>query len=159
MSDAGGVFLNKSRKLLLQDFLPKIERSVTVLNDDDIWWRPNDASNSIGNLMLHLDGSTRAWIVGVAGGSPSPRNRQQEFDERERIPRAELMSRLRETVAEADGVLARLDVGILLERRQARDEEVSVLWAVYHAIEHFSMHTGQIIMLTKMRAGGLRLPD
>jgi hypothetical protein len=62
-------------------------------------------------------------------------------------------------VAEVDSVLARLDVGVLLERRQARDEEVAVLWAVYHAIEHFSMHTGQIIMLAKMRSAGLRLPD
>ena len=159
MTDIAKHFIAESRRFLTSDYLPKIERCLEVLNDEDVWWRANDGSNSIGNLLLHLDGSTRAWIVGVAGGSPSPRNRQQEFDERERIPRAELMSRLRETVAEADGVLARLDVGVLLERRQARDEEVSVLWAVYHAIEHFSMHTGQIIMLAKMRSGGLRLPD
>ena len=69
------------------------------------------------------------------------------------------MSRLRQTLTEADGVLARLDVEVLLERRQARDEEVTVLLAVYHAVEHFSMHTGQIIMLAKMRSGDLRLPD
>jgi uncharacterized damage-inducible protein DinB len=159
MTDPATHFLAESRRFLTADYLPKIERCLEALSDADVWWRANDGSNSIGNLLLHLDGSTRAWIVGVAGGSPSPRNRQQEFDERERIPRTELMSRLRETVAEADGVLARLDVGVLLERRQARDEEVSVLWAVYHAIEHFSMHTGQIIMLAKMRSGGLRLPD
>ena len=80
MSDAGGAFLKKSRKLLLQDFLPKIERAVSVLNDDDIWWRPNDASNSVGNLLLHLSGNVTMWIVGGVGSRPFERNRQQEFD-------------------------------------------------------------------------------
>jgi uncharacterized damage-inducible protein DinB len=109
--------------------------------------------------VLHLAGSTRAWIVGVAGGSPSPRDRQREFDERQRIPRAELIARLRQTLADADEALARLDAGTLLERRQARDEEVTVLLAIYHAVEHFSMHTGQIIMLAKTRSESFRLPD
>jgi len=124
-----------------------------------VWWRANEGSNSIGNLLLHLEGSTRAWIIGVAGGLHNPRDRQQEFDEREHIPRTELMSRLRQTLTEADGILARLEVEVLLERRQARGEEVTVLEAVYHAVEHFSMHTGQIIMLAKMRSEDLRLPD
>jgi uncharacterized damage-inducible protein DinB len=159
LTDIGKHFIAQSRGFLSSDYLPKIERCLEVLSDDDVWWRANEGSNSIGNLLLHLEGSTRAWILGVAGGSPEPRDRQQEFDEREQIPRAVLMSRLRQTLAEADGVLARLDVDVLLERRQARGEEFSVLLAVYHAVEHFSMHTGQIIMLARMRSEGLRLPD
>ena len=125
----------------------------------NVWWRANEGSNSIGNLLLHLEGSTRAWIIGVAGGFYIARDRQQEFDEREQIPRAALVSRLRETLTEADRVLARLDAEVLRERRQARGEEVTVFVAVYHAVEHFSMHTGQIITLTKMRSGNLRLPE
>jgi uncharacterized damage-inducible protein DinB len=159
MTDIANHFIAQSRGFLSSDYLPKIERCLEALSDEDVWWRANEGSNSIGNLLLHLEGSTRAWIIGVAGGSHSPRDRQHEFDEREQIPRAELLSRLRHTLAEADGFLARLDVDVLLERRQARDEEVTVLLAVYHAVEHFSMHTGQIIMLSKMRSGGLRLPD
>ena len=159
MTDIAKHFIAQSRGFLSSDYLPKIERCLEVLSDEDVWWRANEGSNSIGNLLLHLEGSTRAWIAGVAGGISSARDRQQEFDEREHIPRAELMSRLRRTLTEADGVLARLAVEGLAERRQARDEEVTVLFAVYHAVEHFSMHTGQIIMLAKMRAGGLRLPD
>jgi len=160
MTDIARHFLAQSRGFLSADYLPKIERCLELLSDEDVWWRANEGSNSIGNLLLHLEGSTRAWIIGVAGGSHHPRDRQQEFDEREHIPRAELMSRLRHTLAEADAVLARLDVEVLLERRQARGgEEVTVLWAVYHAVEHFSMHTGQIIMLSKMRVAELRLPD
>ena len=159
MTDIAKQFIAQSRGFLSDDYLPKIERCLEVLSDEDVWWRANEGSNSIGNLLLHLEGSTRAWIVGVAGGVHSPRDRQQEFDERKRMPREELMSRLRQTLTEADGVLARLDVEVLLERRQARSEEVTVLGAVYHAVEHFSMHTGQIIMLAKMRSGNLRLPD
>src|SRR5262252_2227 len=151
MEDVAAQFLAQSRELLRSDFLSKIERCLEALSDEDVWWRANESSNSIGNLLLHLDGSTRAWIIGVAGGSNTPRDRQREFDEREQIPRSRLMSRLRQTLAEADEVLARLDAGVLLERRQARGEEVTVLLAIYHAVEHFSMHTGQIIMLAKTR--------
>ena len=159
MTDVAKHFIAESRRFLSLDYLPKIERCLDVLTDEGVWWRANEGSNSIGNLLLHLEGSTRAWIIGVAGGFPKPRDRQQEFDERQHIPRAELMSRLRQTLTEADGVLARLGVEALLERRQAPGEEVTVFWAVYHALEHFSMHTGQIIMLAKMRSGDLRLPD
>src|SRR5947208_2306802 len=153
MSDAGGAFLKKSRQLLLQDFLPKIERSVTVLNDDDIWWRPNDASNSIGNLLLHLSGNVTMWIVGGVGGRLFERNRQQEFDERAHIPASELLRRLRAAMAQADEVLGSVTDADLLSRRQIQSYDVTVLEAIYHVVEHFAMHTGQIILLSKARTG------
>jgi len=159
MTDIAKQFIAASRSFLSSDYLPKIERCLEVLTDDDVWWRANEGSNSIGNLLLHLEGSTRGWIINVTGGSHSPRDRQQEFDGREQIPRAELIARLKRTLAEADEVLARVDAGALLERRQSPWDEVTVLLAVYHAVEHFSMHAGQIIMLAKMRSGDLRLPD
>ena len=160
MSDIAKHFITQTRAFLSSEYLPKIERCLEVLSDEDVWWRTGEGSNSIGNLLLHLEGSTRTWIINVAGGSHSLRDRQQEFDEREQIPRSELMARLRQTLAEADEVLAGIDAGALLERRQSPWEEVTLLWAVYHAVEHFSMHTGQIIMLTKMLSeGDLRLSD
>jgi len=159
MRDISRMFVEDSRAFLSADYLPKIERSLEALTDEDIWWRANDESNSIGNLLLHLEGSTRGWILDTAGGSNSQRNRQQEFDERRQIPASELLARLKRTLAEADDVLARLTMEELLERRKSAYEEVTVLWAVYHAVEHFAMHTGQIIMLAKMRSKGLRLTD
>lgn len=153
-SDYAKEFIAQSRAFLAEDYLPKIERCIGALTDEDVWWRPDEGSNSIGNLMLHLEGSTRNWIADVAGGENHPRNRQQEFDERRKIPRSELMDRMRKMLAEADAVLARLNPEVLLERRQSRMDEVNVMWAIYHAVEHFSMHTGQIIMLAKMRTGG-----
>ncbi len=159
MTDIAKDFIAESRSFLSSDYLPKIERCLEGLSDEDVWWRANEESNSIGNLLLHLDGSTRGWIINVAGGANSPRDRQQEFDERGRIPRTELIARLKQTLAEADEVLARLDGATLLERRQTPWKEVTLLWAVYHAVEHFSMHTGQIIILAKMRSRELRLSD
>ncbi|HEV7704395.1 MAG TPA: DinB family protein, partial [Gemmatimonadaceae bacterium] len=133
-------------------YLPKIERCLEVLSEADVWWRANDGSNSIGNLLLHLDGSTRKWILNVAGGRNLPRDRAAEFAERGPIEKSVLLARLRVTLAEVDDVLATLDKETLLERRAAGGgEEVTVLWAVLHALEHFAMHSGQIILITKLR--------
>jgi uncharacterized damage-inducible protein DinB len=159
-TDTARQFIADSRAFLAKDYLPKIERCLDTLTDEDVWWRPDEGSNSIGNLVLHLTGSTRSWIVNVIGASPSSRDRQQEFDERKQIPRAELKARLRQTLIEADEVLARLDAGALLDRRESRGEEFTVLWCLYHAVEHFAMHTGQIILVAKMRTGGsIQFPD
>ena len=159
-TDLAKYFIAESRSFFSSDYLPKIRRCLEILTDEDVWWRPDERSNSIGNLVLHLEGSTRTWIVSVAGDSHQPRNRQQEFDEREQIPRAQLIARLEQTLTEADEVLARLNTEALLQRRQSPWEEVTVLRAIYHAVEHFSMHTGQILMLTKMRSGEeLKLSD
>ncbi len=151
--NTGRQFLNESSRFLTDVFFPKIERTLEQLSDDDIWWRPNEASNSIGNLILHLSGNVRQWIISGLGGQEDKRTRQQEFDERSKIPKAELISRLRTTVEEAVGVLNQLDPSLLSERRVIQKKEVSLLYAVYHAVEHFSMHTGQIISFAKLRSG------
>lgn len=153
VTDPGRHFVAEARTYLSSSYLTKIERCLAVLSDEDVWWRPSPESNSIGNLLLHLDGSTRMWIVSGVGQTANHRNRQQEFDERSTIPRAQLLTRLKATLTEADGVLAGVDTGRLLERRQIREDDVTVLEAIFHVVEHFSMHTGQIIMLTKMHAG------
>jgi uncharacterized damage-inducible protein DinB len=152
--------LTDARALLRSSYLSKIERCLDVLGEDDIWWRVNDASNSIGNLMLHLDGSTRMWILRVAGGRQVVRDRDAEFSARGPLAKSALLARLRSTLAEVDEVLATLNEETLLERRPSTQGEVTVLWAVLHGVEHFAMHTGQIITLTKLRTGSaLRLAD
>lgn len=153
-------FITEARTYLSSTYLSKIERCLDRLEDEDVWWRANQESNSIGNLLLHLNGSTRMWIVSGVSGEPVNRDRQQEFDERSPITRAELLTRLRTTLAEVDEVLAQVDAGALMEERQVRGATVTGLGAIFHAVEHFSMHTGQIILLTKLRTGrDLRLSD
>lgn len=152
MNEVGAAFISEARSLLLTDYLPRIERCVAVLNDEQIWWRANPESNSIGNLLLHLSGNVRQWIVVGLGGSPDTRDRDAEFAQREIIRRDELLQGLRQTLNEADQTLATFDSNRLLERFTIQKSDVSALSAIFHVVEHFSMHTGQIIMLTKMFA-------
>jgi hypothetical protein len=126
---------------------------------ENIWWRANAASNSIGNLILHLDGNVRQWIISGLGGDADIRERQQEFDARSDMDQGQLLSQLRTTVGEADRVLANIDPASLLEHRRIQSYDVTMMQAVYAVIEHFSMHTGQIILLAKMWKGDLRFYD
>jgi uncharacterized damage-inducible protein DinB len=150
MNDAAQTFIAKARSLLSDDYLPKIERCLEKLSDEEVWRRANPESNSIGNLLLHLAGNARQWIVSGIGGSADGRVRQQEFDEQTMIPRTELLARLRQTLSEVDGTLSALDPSGVLDERRIQGYDVTVLEAVFHVVEHFSMHTGQIILLTKM---------
>ena len=146
------ILLADAREFLRADYLRKIEACLDLLTEADVWWRPNEQSNSIGNLVLHLEGSTRKWILNVVAGRNLPRDRDAEFAERGPIEKSVLLARLASTMAEVDRVLATLDKSTLLEQRQSgKDENVTVLWAVMHALEHFAMHTGQIILITKLR--------
>jgi len=135
--------------------LPKIERCLERLTDEQIWWRPNEESNSIGNLVLHLCGNARQWIVCGVGRASSTRDRDAEFAQRETIERDRLLALLRTTLTDVDSTLRELepklsDPQTLLARRSIQGSDVDVLEAIFHVTEHFSMHTGQIIMLTKM---------
>jgi uncharacterized damage-inducible protein DinB len=156
MTALAASLLADARAFLRAEYLSKIERCLDVLSEEDIWWRTNEESNSIGNLLLHLDGSTRKWILAVAGNRRIVRDRSAEFAERGPIAKSALLARLRATLAESDEILATLDEATLLERRRSsNEEEVTVLWAVLHAVEHFAMHTGQIILITKLRTASV----
>lgn len=145
-------------RAFFDDYLAKLVRCLDALDEESVWWRANPESNSIGNLILHLDGSTRMWALGVAGKRKIVRDRDSEFTERGPLAKSSLLARLRSTLAEVDEVLVVLDQSVMLERRASPHGEVTVLWAILHAVEHFSMHTGQIILLTKHRTGAaLRL--
>lgn len=150
MEDVTRNFIAKSRSLLSEDYLSKIERCLAELSDEEIWWRTHEEGNSIGNLILHICGNARQWIVSGVGGAETRRVRQAEFDARGGATREGLLDLLRGTLAEVDGVLAGLDGAQMLERRQIQDYDVTVLEAIYHVVEHFAMHSGQIILLTKM---------
>jgi uncharacterized damage-inducible protein DinB len=147
---ASQAFIAYASNFLLKDYLPKIERCLEKLTDEQIWWRANEESNSIGNLILHLCGNVRQWIICGLGSQADNRNRDAEFEQRDSIPRAELLSLLRSTLSEIQTTLQTLDPTILLERRKIQGNDVEVLEAIFHVTEHFSMHTGQIILLTKL---------
>ena len=143
-------FIGHARNYLIHHYLPKIERCLERLSDDQIWWRPNSESNSIGNLVLHLCGNARQWIIAGVNQTADARDRDKEFQQVRVIPANDLVTLLRETLVEIDLTLTDLDPTSLLAVRRIQGLDVNVLEAIFHVTEHFSMHTGQIIMLTKM---------
>jgi len=138
-------------------YLSRIVRALGELSQDQIWWRPNAASNSAGNLVLHLCGNIRQWIISGLGGAPDVRLRDAEFAERGPVPRRMLVRKLEQTVGEALRVLRRLPPAALLRVYAIQGFRVTGLYAAFHVAEHFSHHAGQIIYIAKLkRARDLR---
>lgn len=137
----------------LRQYVPRIEACVAKLTPDQIWSRESENQNSIGNLLLHLTGNVRQWIVCGVGGEEDRRERQTEFDARGGADAAELVARLRSTVDEAIAVIGAVTPAQLGEPLKVQGYDVTVLQAIYHVVEHFSGHTGQIIFATKFLTG------
>ena len=131
----------------------RVQQCLARLDQDQIWHRDHEIENSIGNLVLHLCGNVRQWIVCGVGGEQDRRNRDWEFATRDALPAEDLARRLAETVEEAESVLAGLASARLLETRRIQVYEVTVLHAVIHVLTHFSGHVGQIIWATKHFTG------
>ena len=134
----------------LNDSLSQIEKCLNLLTLEQIWHRPNDVSNAIGNLVIHLNGNVKQWIVNSLGGIPFERDRAAEFAQRTPLPTDEIFGNLKESLRQACDVIAELTKQQLIEKVTVQKYEVSGLAAVIHVVEHFSLHTGQIIYATKL---------
>jgi uncharacterized damage-inducible protein DinB len=165
---AAQAFLRHARFRLREDYPVKITAALTELTDEQIWWRPNEASNSAGNLILHLAGNIRQWMIAGVGGKTDIRNRAGEFAERSQISKEELLVLLTATLNEVDEVLAKLERDVTAAHSDVplQNECVpqgftqTVFDAVFHVVEHFSYHTGQIVFLAKWHAAErIRLYD
>ncbi len=146
-------FVQHSQNLLEKDYLPKIQACLNILPEADLWWRPNDRSNSVGNLLLHLAGNLNQWVVAGIGSGEDHRRRDLEFSASDGKDAATLVHELQQTVHQATQTLDALNTDSLNQRVTIQGVEVTVLGAIYHAVEHFSMHVGQIIYITKLRTG------
>jgi uncharacterized damage-inducible protein DinB len=146
------MFTAEARKCF-ERYLPRIVACLGQLDETEIWWRPNPSSNSAGNLVLHLCGNIRQWIISGLGGAPDVRLRDMEFSERGPIPRRILVAQLRETVGQVCAVLDVLSAADLLREHTIQGFHETGLSAVAHVFEHFSHHAGQIIYLTKLKRG------
>ena len=147
------LFLEFSRWKLLEEYWPRLRGCVESLTDEQVWWRPNEASNSIGNLILHLNGNVRQWLVSSFNRLEDARDRPAEFSERQLIPASALLEKLGATMRDASAVLARLTESDLLTTFHIQGYTVSGLGAVYQVVEHFGMHYGQILFMTKLVRG------
>jgi uncharacterized damage-inducible protein DinB len=152
-SGIGTAFLHEVRRRIRDDFAPRIRRCLAELEESDLWWRPNDASTSIGNLVLHVCGNARQWIVSGMGGAADVRDRKAEFAATGGRDGASLRTILDQTIADVDRTLAEFDPRRLIERRTIRGSDETCVGVAVHVLEHFAYHTGQIVWITKLREG------
>jgi uncharacterized damage-inducible protein DinB len=134
----------------LETVCSRIETCVAKLTPEQVWLRQSENENAVGNLLLHLTGNVRQWILSGLGGAADKRDRDREFNEREMLEPAELVARLKSVVTEAAGVIRGLPEGSLLERVTVQKMDVTKMEAVIIVLEHFSGHTFQIIFATKL---------
>ena len=137
----------------LTSALGRIKHCLGQLSDEQIWWRDHAAVNSIGNLLLHLCGNVRQWIIAGLGGAKDDRDRPAEFAERGPIPKDQLLRQLEAVVAEASAVLSRQTAAQLLRVRKIQTNDVNGLEAIFNSIPHFRGHTQEIIHMTRIQLG------
>ncbi|MBN9659489.1 MAG: DUF1572 family protein [Acidobacteria bacterium] len=152
VSASDQLFIEFSAKKLRQ-FLNRIHVCLERLSDDQIWMRTGETSNSTGNLCLHLAGNVRQWILHGIAGQEDHRQRDAEFAARGGISKEELWQRLNSTVQEACSVIEQIPAERLTSIVRPQNYDVTVLEAVYHVVEHFAQHTGQILFSTKAATG------
>lgn len=148
-SQMSDLFLRYSRKKLLGEYWPRLKQTVEPLSEETIWWRPNSTSNSIGNLLLHLNGNVGQWLVASFNGFRDERNRMVEFNERRLIGGHALLGQLETTMQQAGETLERLTPDHLTRIYQIQGYTVTGLDAVYQVVEHFGTHYGQILWIIK----------
>lgn len=144
-------FLFQVERRLRDDYLWKIDRVLTRLDEESLWWRPHAGANAIGNLLLHLAGNLRQWVIHGAGDAPDRRNREGEFAARGGHTKAELRALIAATIEEAIVVVRSVPATAWLEPRVIQGYQETRFSAVFHAVEHFSGHVGQILYIAKLR--------
>jgi uncharacterized damage-inducible protein DinB len=149
--ELGRALVEEAARRLFDESLPRLRKSVPLLSESELWHRPNLETVSAGNLILHLCGNVRQWIVSGLGGEADRRERDREFSETGPIPAAELMARLESTMAEARRVLEQVDPGSLLEPRRVQGFDETGLSILVHVVEHFSYHVGQLSYIVKSK--------
>ncbi len=133
----------------LSDHLAQVRRCVALLSEEQAWYRPNDRSNSVANLLLHLTGNIRQWIIGGIAGRPIQRNRQGEFDARNSVSKEQAFAELESTVADACEVIRCTDTDALQKSFEIQAYRLTGVAAILHVVEHFAFHAGQIVTTTK----------
>jgi len=132
----------------------QIRECVEELTDEHLWWRPNEHTNSVGNLVLHLSGSMRHYLSRGVGGIEYNRDRPAEFAERGPVPRTQLLATFDETIGQAAGILTTFDTSRFLSPTDEQDYVPTLFDLIYNISIHLATHTGQIVYITKMLKEG-----
>lgn len=141
------------KRRMFEECGPRIRQCVTQLTDSQIWYRPNEESNSIGNLVLHLSGNIRQWICAGLGKEPDIRRRQTEFDAKEGLTGTELLEIFEAVLNDSRKVIDQLPYEAFVSMHDVQTFYENGVSILVHVTEHLSYHTGQIAYITKMLLG------
>ncbi len=143
-------FLHSIQRHLFEEGFPRLRKCLEELEEEEIWFRPNENSNAVGNLVLHLCGNIRQWVLSTFEQEKDIRQRAEEFAERQTIPRQQLLDQLSKLEKQIAPLLDRLKPEQLLKTYQVQIFKPSGMDILIHVSEHFSYHLGQISYITKM---------
>ena len=143
-------FIDLARSRLCVHLTGQIRSCINSLSTDQLWWRPNNLSNSIGNLVLHCAGSTRFYVGHVIGNNGFVRDRDAEFNERRQMPNDELLVHLDGAISEASTVLTEFSPDRLLERTHQTRKPSTIMEVIELQLTHYALHTGQIAYAAKI---------
>lgn len=129
----------------LEELHQEILHTINGLSQDAFDWIPFTGGNSLSVLIVHLTGAERYWIGDVVAGVPSGRDRDSEFKVKNLEP-GELAAHLQESWSYGAQALENLDLNDLESKRRSlrNDRDVSVAWALEHALKHTAVHLGHI---------------
>lgn len=136
--------------LRMEENTPRIEKCLAELTEAEVWQRPNPASNSVGNLILHLCGNITQYTISSLGNRMDSRDRDAEFAAKEGFSKSELLEKLTSTVNQAVETIRAASREELLRVRTVQGFDMSGIGIIVHVCEHYSYHTGQIAFWTKI---------
>jgi uncharacterized damage-inducible protein DinB len=137
-------------RLRMEECLEKIRGCLKLLDEPAFWQRPNASSNSAGNLLMHLSGNIRQYMLSGLGGVADIRQRDLEFQTPSALSRTTVESDFFQVAEKALDLLEHLPEEAFLKRKNIQGFDLTGLGIVLHVVEHLSYHTGQIAYLTKM---------
>ncbi len=142
-------FITEIRRRLIGECQERTLKCLDLLSEEEIWYRPNELSNSVGNLVLHLCGNVRQWLHSTLGGIPDTRQRQSEFDQRTAIPASELKNMIQQLMLQSDKILKNTTPAMLMDTYSVQGFAETGVSILVHITEHFSYHVGQITYFIK----------
>ena len=153
-NDLSKTALEAIRSRITRILPAQIRACVEELSEEQLWWRPNEQANSVGNLVLHLSGSMRHYLSNRVGGIEYERNRPAEFAERGPVPKQQLLATFDETIRQAAQVLDAFDTSRFLDTTDEPKYVPTVFDLIFNIAIHLATHTGQIVYVTKMLKEG-----
>ena len=146
--------LHLVRSRMVDDYPAQIGQCLDLMTEDDVWWRPDETSNALGNIMLHLIGSNCLYVGYGVGARAIERDRAAEFTARGNPDRVVIVGGWNQTVQMMTEVFDSLDASQLMEKTDRAGKETTIASILLHASHHTAAHMGQVVWITKMRHPG-----